>query len=380
MLLGRQAGHRLEPVREVGGPVLHGPLAHRGGDDVGDRRVERRALLDRIPQGLVDVLRQPRLHDLVGEDVDPEQLPDRRVRAGGAATGHRPPRDRFHGGFAGSRFLHDIPPSNKPESMNCPIGSRRPASGRSGTLGAGEHRISSRIRATSSARARTRVRDLEPGPPGGAHRRRRPQLVNETGRRADSLEPQSRGPVLRADQGAANPRSRSWFVPGDGPFTHVLSGRARSNRISAGETPILSLPTETPNSRLRFSFEAFLSLEGGLYPCPNIAARPQATETPISMRSRGYVTRAGGRGRETAPAARHPFGMDSRPVHRRVTPLLQQQSPTREPDLVAKIPFRADRGTTCRPWHPAWRRPPWDWSSVPPRSPRSRDRTSGLRR
>ena len=31
-------------------PVLHGPLPHRGGDDVGDRRVERGTLLDRVPQ------------------------------------------------------------------------------------------------------------------------------------------------------------------------------------------------------------------------------------------------------------------------------------------------------------------------------------------
>ena len=37
VLLGGQAGHRLEPVRVVRRAVLHGPLLHRGGDDVGDR-------------------------------------------------------------------------------------------------------------------------------------------------------------------------------------------------------------------------------------------------------------------------------------------------------------------------------------------------------
>ena len=37
VLLGGQAGHRLEPVGVVGRAVLHGPLSHRGGDDVGDR-------------------------------------------------------------------------------------------------------------------------------------------------------------------------------------------------------------------------------------------------------------------------------------------------------------------------------------------------------
>jgi hypothetical protein len=50
---------------------------------------------------------------------------------------------------------------------------------------------------------------------------------------------------LPAEHGADLLRDREWFVPGYGPFTHDPSGRARSDCISAGETPILNLPTET---------------------------------------------------------------------------------------------------------------------------------------
>ena len=47
VLLGGRAGERLEPVRVVGRAALHRPLAHRRGDGVGERRLERLALCDR---------------------------------------------------------------------------------------------------------------------------------------------------------------------------------------------------------------------------------------------------------------------------------------------------------------------------------------------
>ena len=43
VLLGGQAGHRLEQVGVVRGPVLDGPVLHGAGDRVGDGRVERHA-------------------------------------------------------------------------------------------------------------------------------------------------------------------------------------------------------------------------------------------------------------------------------------------------------------------------------------------------
>ena len=59
VLLGGDAGHRLEQVGVVGGALLDRPVLHGGGDGVGDRGIERRALLDRLLQGLEDGLGQP---------------------------------------------------------------------------------------------------------------------------------------------------------------------------------------------------------------------------------------------------------------------------------------------------------------------------------
>ena len=112
VLLGRQAGHRLEPVGVVGGPALHGPLLHRGGGAVGDVRVERDAPLDRGAEGLVDRLGEARAHDLVGEDVDPEQLPDRGFAVGeaGGVGAHLvvPGGDGGEGGLPGVGWAHDL--------------------------------------------------------------------------------------------------------------------------------------------------------------------------------------------------------------------------------------------------------------------------------
>ena len=76
VLLGGQAGHRLEQVGVVGRALLDGPVLHGGGDGVGDGRVERRALLDRLLQGLEDRLGQALPLHLLVEDVHAEQVLD----------------------------------------------------------------------------------------------------------------------------------------------------------------------------------------------------------------------------------------------------------------------------------------------------------------
>ena len=58
VLFGREAGEREEDVGVVGGALLDGPVLHGRGDDVGDRRVELVARLDRLAERLVDRLRQ----------------------------------------------------------------------------------------------------------------------------------------------------------------------------------------------------------------------------------------------------------------------------------------------------------------------------------
>ena len=102
VLLGGQAGHRLEPVGVVRGTTFQGPFLHGGGDDVGNARIERSALLDRFAQSLVHVLGEPRPHHFVGEYVHPVKLTDRAVLRGNpkvAAIG-LPRRDRGHGAMA----------------------------------------------------------------------------------------------------------------------------------------------------------------------------------------------------------------------------------------------------------------------------------------
>ena len=76
VLLGGDAGHRLEQVGVVGRAVLHRPVLHGDGDGVGDRRVQRRALPDRLLEGLEDRLGQPLAGRLLVEDVDAEDVLD----------------------------------------------------------------------------------------------------------------------------------------------------------------------------------------------------------------------------------------------------------------------------------------------------------------
>ena len=68
VLLGGDAGHRLEPVRVVRGAVLDGPVLQRAGDGVGDRR-DRAASPCAIDaaQRAEHVLRQPRALDFFVE-------------------------------------------------------------------------------------------------------------------------------------------------------------------------------------------------------------------------------------------------------------------------------------------------------------------------
>ena len=65
VLLRGDAGQRLEPVCEVRRPVLHGPLAHRVRDGVGEGEVELLALVHGVAQTAIDIRRESGAHDLV---------------------------------------------------------------------------------------------------------------------------------------------------------------------------------------------------------------------------------------------------------------------------------------------------------------------------
>ena len=74
VLLGGDAGERVEDVGVVGGALLDRPVLHCQGHRVGDARIKRLALLDGGLQRLVDTLRQPVLHRRVTEHVGAEDL------------------------------------------------------------------------------------------------------------------------------------------------------------------------------------------------------------------------------------------------------------------------------------------------------------------
>ena len=93
VLLGGNAGQRLEPVREVRRAVFDGPILERRGDGVGRRRVERLAAHDGVAQRLICRLRQPGLLDLVAEHARPERLFHVRRRMRDAPLGHGPIAD-----------------------------------------------------------------------------------------------------------------------------------------------------------------------------------------------------------------------------------------------------------------------------------------------
>ncbi len=106
VLLGGQAGHRLEQVREVRGALFDRPVLHGGGDGVGDGRIERSALLDGLLEGLEDRLGQPfALHGFV-EDVDAEQVLDVRFLEIDALELVLGGGDRFDGGVPRVQGAH----------------------------------------------------------------------------------------------------------------------------------------------------------------------------------------------------------------------------------------------------------------------------------
>ena len=83
VLLGGDAGQRLEPVRVVRRAVLDRPLLHRGRDRVGDRDVERLAVRHRAAQRVINRLGETRLLDFVVEHEAAERF-GRRARARGS--------------------------------------------------------------------------------------------------------------------------------------------------------------------------------------------------------------------------------------------------------------------------------------------------------
>ena len=74
VLLGCGVRQRLEPVRVVGGALLHRPFLHRLRDRVGERGVQRLAACERPLQRLVDVLGQAASLDRRREHVRAEDL------------------------------------------------------------------------------------------------------------------------------------------------------------------------------------------------------------------------------------------------------------------------------------------------------------------
>ena len=100
VLLGRDAGERLEPVREVRGALLDGPLLHGVGHDVRHLSVERLAFLDGLAQALVGGGRKPLLHRVLVEHHRAVRIRNSCHRAlaphlaGPASTGAVAPRAR----------------------------------------------------------------------------------------------------------------------------------------------------------------------------------------------------------------------------------------------------------------------------------------------
>ena len=65
VLLGSDAGHRLEPVGVVGTALFDRPLLHRVGNGVRDLEIERNTVLDALTVGVIYILRQSHAHLLV---------------------------------------------------------------------------------------------------------------------------------------------------------------------------------------------------------------------------------------------------------------------------------------------------------------------------
>ncbi len=76
MLLGGKPGHGLELVGVMRGALLHRPVLNRGGDGIGDRRIQRRAMFNRFLNRLEDRFGQPGSLHLFIENIDAEEVLD----------------------------------------------------------------------------------------------------------------------------------------------------------------------------------------------------------------------------------------------------------------------------------------------------------------
>ena len=77
VLFRRDAVQRLKPVGIVSRPVLQSPVLHGVGHDAGHLGIQPPPVVNRLVQRPVRLLRQPLPHDLVIENIDPENLIDR---------------------------------------------------------------------------------------------------------------------------------------------------------------------------------------------------------------------------------------------------------------------------------------------------------------
>ena len=74
VLLRRDARHGLEPVGEMGSPLLDGPILHSVGHHVGDTDIQTLADAHSRHQGAIGILGQPLPHHRVVEHLDSENL------------------------------------------------------------------------------------------------------------------------------------------------------------------------------------------------------------------------------------------------------------------------------------------------------------------
>ena len=109
MLLGRDAGQRLEPVRVVRGALLDCPFLHGVGNHIGHLEVQRLTLLDGLHQVFVRCRWQPLLHRVLVEHhraVDLRNIRHRRELLHSYLSDACFPRDCLRvSGFANSRSL-----------------------------------------------------------------------------------------------------------------------------------------------------------------------------------------------------------------------------------------------------------------------------------
>ena len=76
MFFRRDPGHGLKPVREMSGPVFHGPLLHGDRHGIGYVELQMAPGVDGLAERLVDVARQPALHRPVVKDKASVQFRD----------------------------------------------------------------------------------------------------------------------------------------------------------------------------------------------------------------------------------------------------------------------------------------------------------------